>query len=107
MKIKEALWGALFLVIGALMLLDTYQVISVNIFFPGWWAILLTFYGLVEFIQKPKEKIYIFVMVVGICLFALINDFVTFELLYKTAIPLVLIGVGCSLIYSNIKNTSK
>lgn len=103
MKIKEALWGALFLVVGALMLLDTYHVIAINIFFSGWWALLLTFYGLVEFIQKPKDKIYIFVMAVGICLFSLVNDFITFELLYKTALPLILIGVGISLIYSNIK----
>ena len=56
-KIGNILWGICFIVIGVIILLNSLEITNINIFFEGWWTLVIIIPSAIGLI-KEKEKIW-------------------------------------------------
>ena len=98
---KNILWGLLFVALGVLIMLRSFDIIDFEIFFDGWWTLFIIvpcFMGLISGSDTIGNLIG---MGVGVLLLLACNDIITFELISKLIVPLILIGIGLSFIFKN------
>lgn len=98
---KNILWGLLFVALGVLIMLRSFDIIDFEIFFDGWWTLFIIvpcFMGLISGSDTIGNLIG---LGVGVLLLLACNDIITFELISKLIVPLILIGIGLSFIFKN------
>ena len=101
-KISNVLWGLLFIVIGIIWILNVTEIVNINLFFRGWWTLFIIVPSIFGIVEKPKDiSGYIFLLI-GLMLFALARDFISFVLISKLILPLLLIFIGISILFKNI-----
>ncbi len=98
----NVLWGLVFIALGVIIGLKIFDVVDVDIFFDGWWTLFILvpcFIGL--FTEKDKTG-NIIGLIVGTLLLLSCQDILSFELVFKLMVPVILVIVGLSLIFKNI-----
>lgn len=103
-KISNVLWGLLFIVIGIIWILNVTEIVNINLFFRGWWTLFIIVPSIFGIVEKPKDiSGYIFLLI-GLMLFALARDLISFVLISKLILPLLLIFIGISILFKNAFN---
>ena len=103
-KISNVLWGLLFIVIGIIWILNVTEIVNINLFFRGWWTLFIIVPSIFGIVEKPKDiSGYIFLLI-GLMLFALSRDLISFVLISKLILPLLLIFIGISILFKNVFN---
>ena len=103
-KISNVLWGLLFIVIGIIWILNVTEIVNINLFFSGWWTLFIIVPSIFGIVEKPKDiSGYIFLLI-GLMLFALARDLISFVLISKLILPLLLIFIGISILFKNVFN---
>ena len=101
-KISNVLWGLLFIVIGIIWILNVTEIVNINLFFRGWWTLFIIVPSIFGIVEKPKDiSGYIFLLI-GLMLFALARDLISFVLISKLILPLLLIFIGISILFKNV-----
>ena len=103
-KISNVLWGIILILIGVVIGCNVLGIISIRIFFRGWWTLLIIipcFIGLIT----DKEKLgSIIGITIGVLLLLCCQKVLEFEMLLKLVIPLILIIIGISFILKSFIN---
>lgn len=103
-KISNVLWGLLFIVIGIIWILNVTEIVNINLFFRGWWTLFIIVPSIFGIVEKPKDiSGYIFLLI-GLMLFALARDLISFVLISKLILPILLIFIGISILFKNAFN---
>ena len=103
-KLNRILWGLVFIVLGIVIALNALDIINFNIFFNGWWTLLIIipcFIGLFDTTNESKIG-NIIGMIVGIVLLLLCQGWIRFDLIFKLFIPAILVFIGLYLICGNL-----
>ena len=103
-KMNRILWGVVFIVLGVVVALNALDIIDFNIFFNGWWTLIIIipcFIGLFDINNKGKMG-NIIGLIVGIILLLLCQDLIRFDLVFKLLIPAILVFIGIYLIFGNL-----
>ena len=101
---KSIMWGLALVILGVLLSLDAFEVINFDLFFNGWWTLFLIVPGFIGVFADDNKTSSFVLMVIGILLLLACQDIITFKLLGKLILPLILLCVGVSLLFSNILN---
>lgn len=81
-----------------------YGLTDINIFFKGWWTLLIIIPSLIELI-KSDSKMWSFIwLVIGIVLLLCSQNIISFELIGKLIFPFILVMIGLSLILKDTLN---
>lgn len=100
-KVSNILWGAVLVLIGIVWLLNATGIASINIFFRGWWTMFIIIPSIIEIIKKPKDiSSYIFLFV-GVLLLLGTRNIISFALIGKIIVPVILILIGISIIFKD------
>lgn len=100
-KIGNSLWGLVLIVIGLVLGLNTLGITNINIFFDGWWTLIIIipcFIGL--FTEKDKTGNCIGILIGGALLLAC-QDILNIELVFKLLVPAILVAIGISIIFKD------
>lgn len=100
-KIGNILWGIVFVVIGVILALNAMGITNINIFFRGWWTLIIIipcFIGLFRDADKVGNLVG---LIIGICLLLCCQGIINFELLWKLLIPAILIIIGICFIFKD------
>ena len=103
-KLNRILWGLVFIALGVVIALNTLNVINFNIFFDGWWTLIIIipcFIGLFDGTNEGKLGNIIGILV-GVVLLLVAQDLLRFDLVFKLFIPAVFIIIGLYLLFGNI-----
>ena len=103
-KINRILWGVVLVAIGVLFGLKAMNIIDFNIFFDGWWTLLIIIPSLISLITQKDKTASIIGLIVGVVLFLASRDIITFATLWKLLIPAVIVLIGLSLIFKDAFN---
>lgn len=103
-KINRILWGVVLVAIGILFGLKAMNIIDFNIFFDGWWTLIIIIPSLISLITGKDKTGSIIGLVVGVVLFLASRDIITFATLWKLLIPVVIIIIGLGLIFKDSFN---
>lgn len=109
-KVNRILWGLVFVVLGVVVALNTLDIIDFNIFFDGWWTLIIIvpcFIGLFDTTNESKVGNVIGI-IIGVVLLLASWGWLRFELIFKLFIPAILVIIGLYMIFGNLfKNNVK
>lgn len=100
-KISTVIVGIVFIVVGIIVGLNSFGITNINIFFDGWWTLLIiipAFNGLVTNEEKTGSIIW---LIIGIALLLGCQDLISFDILWKLTLPVILVFIGLSIVFSN------
>ena len=103
-NLKNIMWGLVLITIGTILGTNTLKITNIDIFFDGWWTLLIivpTFIGLCT--ERDKKTNLIF-LIIGILLLLAARDILDFKILIKMILPIILIIIGLYMIFRNMFN---
>ena len=108
-NIGSILWGIVLVLVGLVIGCNALELTDINLFFDGWWTLFIIipcFIGLISDNEKTGSLVGI---LIGILLFLACQNIIDFDILWKLALPFVLIIVGLTFIFKNVSfgKTSK
>lgn len=102
---KNVMWGLAFIVIGIIVLLNSFNITNIDLFFDGWWTLFIIIPSLTGLITDYDKKSNLIGLIIGVSLLLLSLDIVDFDSMFKLVIPLIFIIIGVSFIFKdNLSN---
>ena len=102
-RISSIIWGIALLAVSAVLILNAFEITSIDIFFDGWWTLFIivpSIYGLIT--SKDKSGNIIF-LAIGIYLLLAARGIIDYSALWKIIVPLIVIVMGVKIIVKTIK----
>ena len=100
-KLANTLWGIVLVIIGVILTLNALDITNINIFFDGWWTLLIIIPSAIELIARENKFWSAVWLIIGILLLLACRDILDFDLIWKLTIPVLLILVGINLIFKD------
>ena len=102
-KFGNFLWRLVFIVIGAIIGLNALEITNINIFFDGWWTLIIIIPCFIGLFKTNSGKLGNFIgLAIGIFLLLVAQDIVELEIVLKLLVPFILIAIGVSIIGNGI-----
>lgn len=98
----NVLWGLVFIALGLIIGLKIFDVVDINIFFDGWWTLFIIVPSLISLFTEREKTGSIIGLIVGTLLLLSCQDFISFDLVFKLMVPIILVIIGLSLIFKNV-----
>ncbi len=99
-NLNRVIWGVLLIVFGLVLGLNSFGIAHINLFFDGWWTLFIivpSVLGLFVPGDKTGDLIGLFI---GILLLLGAQDLISFELIGKLIVPVILVLIGVMLIFN-------
>ena len=91
--------------IGLSIGLNTLDIVSFNIFFDGWWALIIIIPCLIGLINNEDKTGDIIGLLIGVALLLNAQGIISFDIIWKLAAPLILVIIGLSIILKDNKDS--
>ena len=105
MKKNNYIWGLILIILGIIIGLNSLNIISINLFFKGWWTLFIIIPSLLGLFSNENKTGDIIGLIIGILLLLFSWNIIPFNILWKLLIPIILVSIGISIIYKDtIKN---
>ncbi len=98
-KTSTIVWGILLILFGAVFALRALDLIPFDIFFDGWWTLIIIIPGVVGLITEREKFGNIICILVGVVLLLACQNIVNFELIGKLIVPAVIVIIGARMIW--------
>ena len=100
-SLSKIIWGVILVVIGIIFALNSLGIASINIFFKGWWTLFIIVPCFIGLFKEGSKTGDIIGLIIGIILLLAARGIITFGLVLKLIIPIILISIGISLIFGD------
>lgn len=103
-KISRIIWGIVLIALGFIFLLNALEITKINIFFNGWWTLLIIIPCLIDLINPNKEDKMgdIIGILIGIILLLLMQRVLNITLVIKLFIPAIFLIGGLYLVFGSV-----
>src|SRR5574344_27440 len=98
-KFGNILWGLVFILVGAIVACNALGITDINLLFSGWWTMFIIIPCFIGLFKEHEKTGNIIGLVIGIALLLACQDFIDFGMIWKLALPAVLVIIGFSLIF--------
>ncbi len=108
-KSSSVIWGAVLIFFGVIFALKSLEIITFNIFFDGWWTLILIIPGVIGLFCEREKFGNIILIAVGTALLLACRGVVDFAVLAKLIVPAIIVSIGAKMIYGALrgKDTEK
>ena len=103
-KFKDIILGVLFIVIGVIIGLNAFEITNIDIFFDGWWTLIIIIPCLIGIFDSDDKTGNLIGLLIGLLLLLCCQNLFSFDLLWKLLLPIILVVVGLSIIFKNALN---
>lgn len=104
-KFSKILWGLVLIALGVIFGLNTLKITDIDIFFKGWWTLFIIVPCFIGLFQRGGKSANIIGLIIGVALLLAAQGILSFELVTKMILPIILVIIGLSLIFNEgIKN---
>ena len=101
-KFSNILWGLLFILLGVVIGLNSFGITNINLFFDGWWTLLLIIPCTIELFRSKYKVVNLIGIATGVALLLFCQDILSFDILWKLALPTILILLGLALVFKDV-----
>ena len=101
-KITSVLWGLVLVAIGMILGLNALGITDINLFFDGWWTLFIIIPCFIGLFQRTGKWPSFIGLCVGIFLLLGAQGLVSFELILKMIVPVVLVAIGLGIVFNGI-----
>ncbi len=102
-KTKRILWGVIFVVIGVMIALDALKVLPFELLFDGWWTLFIILPCTVSLVTEKHKTGSIVGILIGVALLLASQNVIGFDLLWKLAIPAIIVLIGLKMIFGSAR----
>lgn len=96
---SRTLWGLVFIVLGVVWILGIVGVFSFDLFFRGWWTLIIILAGVVSlFSSKADRKGSVFLICLGVLLLLAEQGAIDWNMFWKLGVAVLVILTGVGLI---------
>lgn len=107
-KISTVIVGIVFIIVGVIVGLNSFGITNINIFFDGWWTLFIIIPAINGLVTDEEKTGSIIWLIIGITLLLGCQDLISFDILWKLTLPVILVFIGLSIMFNNNgKNSSK
>lgn len=99
-KTNKLIWGIILIVLGLVFALNAVGITDLNLFFNGWWTLIIIIPCLVGLITERDKTGNLIGLVIGVLLLLRVRRILTFSLLWKIAVPVIVVIIGVKMIFS-------
>ncbi len=100
---KKIIMGVLLILAGVLIALNKLDILSINIFFKGWWTLFLIIPSVIDLINKKGDStLSIIILLVGVTMLLTTREIISPDIISALFIPVILVIVGISIIIGYI-----
>ncbi|MBQ9072049.1 MAG: hypothetical protein IJY25_02715 [Bacilli bacterium] len=103
-KTRNVLWGLVFIVIGLVFGLNALDITHINIFFDGWWTLIIIIPCFIDLFKGEGKTGNIIGILVGVVLLLCSQGILDFSLVFKLILPVILVIIGISFIFKDTIN---
>ena len=100
---KKFLWGIVFIIIGILIGADVLGLINFNLFFKGWWTLVVIIPCLIGLLTEKDKVGNATFLTVGLILLLREQGIINFDVLVKLIVPVSLIAYGLYMLSKSFK----
>lgn len=101
MKLSNLLWGLVLVVLGVIFGLNALGITDINIFFSGWWTLFIIVPCFIDLFKDDDKTGNVIGLVIGVSLLLACQGVLSFGLIAKMIVPVVLVLIGLSLIFKD------
>jgi len=98
---SNLIWGIIFIILGVGFGGDAMNLWDFNLFFTGWWTLLIIIPSVVSIFQNGPRTGNLIWLLVGVMLFLGQLNILDFHVVGKLIVPLVFVLIGVSIIFRN------
>lgn len=100
MKNKDnIIWGILLVILGVIFGLNAIGLTEINIFFDGWWTLIIIAFGL-SGLYKDSDKTWPAILtLIGVVMLLAARNLIDFTIVWKLLFPSILVVFGISLVF--------
>ncbi len=101
-KSRNIILGVVLVAAGVLLVLNALNITNIDIFFDGWWTLFIIIpCGIGLFTEREKLGNLIGILV-GIFLLLCCQDILSFSLLWKLLVPVIIVVIGLKLVFKGL-----
>lgn len=100
-KFGNILWGLVLIAIGLIIGGNALGITNINIFFDGWWTLFIIIPSLIGLLTDNSKTDNVIGLIIGGGLFMVCQDILSFEIVWKMFIPIILVVIGVSMIFKD------
>lgn len=101
-KISGIVWGLVLIALGVILGGNALGWFNINIFFDGWWTLFIIIPCFVGFLTEEGKIGNLIGLGVGVCLLLACQDVMSFDILWKLIVPIIVILIGLTMICKNL-----
>ncbi len=101
-KINNIIWGVILVAAGVIFALDALNIVTVNIFFDGWWTLFIIVPCVVGLFKEREKTGNLIGIAIGVVLLLCCQDVLDFSVMWKLLVPAIIIIVGLKLLISGV-----
>ena len=100
-KFGNILWGIVLIIIGLIIGGNTLGIVSINIFFDGWWTLFIIIPCFIGLFKDDEKTGNLIGLLIGSALLLGCQNILDFDLIWKLAFPTILVIIGLSIIFKD------
>mgnify|MGYP002528725220 CR=1 FL=1 len=97
----NVLWGIVLIVLGLIFGGNALGIININIFFEGWWTLFIIVPCFIGLFKDSEKTASLIGLLVGVALLLACQDIISFDIIWKLALPTILVVLGLSMIFKD------
>lgn len=97
---KKIIWGLLLIIVAVLLALNSFGILEFELFFDGWWTLFIIVPSLASLIENKNKTDSIISLLVGIIFLLCERGILSWDMVWKLALPVVLASIGIKFIIS-------
>lgn len=101
-NVRNVLWGIVLIAVGVIIALHAFGVADINIFFDGWWTLFIIVPCTVGLFTEHEKTGNLIGILIGVFLLLCCRGILGFDMLWKLAVPVIIIVIGLKLILGSI-----
>ncbi len=101
-KLNSIIWGVVLIIAGALFALNALNITDINVFFDGWWTLLIIVPCTVGLFTEQDKTGNLIGIVIGVLLLLCCRDILSFSILWKLLVPVIIVIIGLKLVLRGI-----
>ena len=106
-NIRRLIWGLLFLTVAILLVLNEFNVLDFELFFPGWWTLFIIVPSFAGLFEKKRKIDSLVSLGIGIILLLCAQGILEWGMIWKFALPIFIAYIGLKMIFSSFRKNKE
>lgn len=100
-KVNTVIIGILFIIVGVIVGFNSFGITNIDVFFDGWWTLFIIIPAINGIISDDEKLGSVIWLIVGIILLLGCQDMISFDIIWKLMLPLILVFIGLSIMFGS------